>query len=319
MGGSFDAERQLFGYSVHHGVQLLLLTTGERWQFYLPGEEGTYSDRLVSSLNLQTHSVEIIIQQLTRYLRFDSVVTREAIKDAKTDLGKLVNQRVAHENLPLAWQQLVDESDELLVELITEKVEALSGFRPDPEDVVNFLAQLQVRHKSEEKRKLLPSTTRLSAGRLDHPRVIRHTHPNFEGLGFTLHGQRFVARSARDVVIQTFQHLYTSDPTFPSRFAARQGGGLRRPYLARSKEELYPRSPELAADLSQSRELVAGSGWWIGLNASRPTFDRLLRVACEVANVGYGTEYIPVLQPTSSQWSRRPSRFSKDDKNLPRS
>src|SRR5688572_21555 len=40
VGMGIDAAQQLFGYAVHHGVPMAILTTGQEWHFFLPGERG---------------------------------------------------------------------------------------------------------------------------------------------------------------------------------------------------------------------------------------------------------------------------------------
>ncbi len=53
--GKLDgAERQLFGYTVHQGVSVAILTDGQRWVFYYPSGEGTYEERKVVELDIRT-------------------------------------------------------------------------------------------------------------------------------------------------------------------------------------------------------------------------------------------------------------------------
>jgi predicted type IV restriction endonuclease len=42
IGQSGGAERQLFEYAFHVGVPLAILTDGQEWNFFLPGEQGDY-------------------------------------------------------------------------------------------------------------------------------------------------------------------------------------------------------------------------------------------------------------------------------------
>jgi len=52
IGQSEGAERQLFEYAFHIGVQLAILTDGQEWNFFLPGEQGDYGERRVYKLDI---------------------------------------------------------------------------------------------------------------------------------------------------------------------------------------------------------------------------------------------------------------------------
>ncbi|EQD78280.1 Type I restriction enzyme R protein N terminal domain protein, partial [mine drainage metagenome] len=52
IGQSEGAERQLFEYAFHVGVPLAILTDGQEWNFFLPGEQGDYGERRVYKLDI---------------------------------------------------------------------------------------------------------------------------------------------------------------------------------------------------------------------------------------------------------------------------
>ena len=52
IGQGGGAERQLFEYSFHKGVQLAILTDGREWNFFLPAEHGNYAERSVYKLDI---------------------------------------------------------------------------------------------------------------------------------------------------------------------------------------------------------------------------------------------------------------------------
>ena len=45
VGLSDGADKQLFEYAFHSGVPMAILTDGQEWSFYLPGEQGRYDER----------------------------------------------------------------------------------------------------------------------------------------------------------------------------------------------------------------------------------------------------------------------------------
>jgi hypothetical protein len=286
VGQGADAERQLFEYAFHEGVPLAILTTGQEWHFFLPAERGDYGERRVYKLDLLEREPMESVTRLRRYLDFAAVTSGEAIETARADYRSVAREREIRRTLPEAWQKLVAEGDELLVELVAEKVESLCGFRPDPDVVVEFLAgggivpaERPIRGRASSERHIPTS------------RTVQQT-PTASGLGVTLDEHFFPASSARGVLIQVFTKLAERDPTFLERFSARTSTRKKRRYLARSREGLYPGSEHLAAAASHSKELIPGSGWWIDLNLNRRSIERVIATACEVAGLQMGKELI---------------------------
>ncbi len=67
LGQSDGAERQLFEYAFHRGVQLAILTDGQEWNFFLPGEQGDYGERRVYKLDIVERDVAECVFRLNRY------------------------------------------------------------------------------------------------------------------------------------------------------------------------------------------------------------------------------------------------------------
>jgi predicted type IV restriction endonuclease len=44
--------------------------------------------------------------------------------------------------MPVAWDNLLEEQDSMLVDLLAEKVESICGFKPDPDMVGELLENL---------------------------------------------------------------------------------------------------------------------------------------------------------------------------------
>src|SRR3990172_4180964 len=47
VGRAAGSEKQLFEYAFHQGIPMAVLTDGQEWSFFLPGEQGTYHERCV--------------------------------------------------------------------------------------------------------------------------------------------------------------------------------------------------------------------------------------------------------------------------------
>jgi hypothetical protein len=277
VGLSEGADRQLFEYAFHLGVPMAILTDGQEWSFYLPGEQGRYDERRVYKLDLLERDIAEAKSRLDRYLSYSNVCSGAALKSARSDYQNVARDRIIETNLSKAWEALLKDQDSLLLELLADKVEDLCGYKPDLDVCSQFLEMQMQNNKLVEKyeveikppiKQTKPFTPATSS---NHPR----TADNFN---FLFKGQEFSARSARDVMIKLFQLLSKEDSGFLDRFASRKHGKKRR-YLARDKHDLYPNRPDLAEQ--HSVEVVAG--WWLGTNYSRRNIQDIIELALEVA------------------------------------
>jgi predicted type IV restriction endonuclease len=139
-----EGDRQLFEYAFHQGAPFAILVDGREWSFFLPGEQGTYAERRVHKLDLLERDPADSAGIFERYLRFERVKSGLAIQDARTDYQSAARDREGQAAIPKAWFDLVSEPDELLIDLIAEKVVSLVGFRPPDEYVEAFLSGLEV-------------------------------------------------------------------------------------------------------------------------------------------------------------------------------
>jgi predicted type IV restriction endonuclease len=287
VGQGADAERQLFEYAFHEGVPLAILTTGQEWHFFLPAERGDYGERRVYKLDLLEREPSESIERLKRYLEFGAIVSGVAVEAARVDYRSIAKEREIRRTLPDAWRKLIDEGDDLLVELLAEKVESLCGFRPDPETVWTFLSSTAAPQ--------MPVTPICTQRRVESPVPVAAEPliPDTQGLErFSLEvlGQHIRAENGRDVRHRLFVELDRRDPTFLERFASRSTSGRnKRPYLARSKDALYPGSEHIAGVASNCREVRPGSGWWLDLHLSYRSMERVALIACEVAGLSFGS------------------------------
>jgi hypothetical protein len=131
VGKADGADRQLFEYAFHKGVPLAILADGREWHFYLPAEEGEYQERRVYKLDIVEREPEDISQYLERYLQYDRVCSGKALEAARSDYQDVSRRRKINATLPNAWNRLIEEKDEILLELLAEKVEDLCGYKPE--------------------------------------------------------------------------------------------------------------------------------------------------------------------------------------------
>ena len=277
IGQSEGAERQLFEYAFHVGVPLAVLTDGQEWNFFLPGEQGNYGERRVYKLDIVERDIEECVFRLSSYLKYEAIVSGKAVEAAREDYRNVSRERQMRDKLPIAWAKLIEEEDDLLLELVADRVEQLCGYKPDPDMVARFLKDnVLLRTPSTSMQPPRPTAPLVT------PAAVGGPVPK---VGFVFNGQPYPARNARDMLVTVFEVLSKRDPTFLERFASLPKHGHTRRYLARSPKELYPGRADLA---HESKQL--SSGWWLGTNLSRASIERIIQMACEVAQIGYGRE-----------------------------
>src|SRR6266498_4022661 len=85
-GKAEDAVRQALVYAFHTGgVQLVVLTDGKTWSFYLTLEQGTYEDRRVYKLDLFERETAEAAARLTQYLSRSRIESGEALESARNE------------------------------------------------------------------------------------------------------------------------------------------------------------------------------------------------------------------------------------------
>lgn len=299
-GQSDGAERQLFEYAFHEGIPLAILTNGQEWSFFLPGEQGSYGDRRFYKLDLLERDTGESAERLRRYLQHETVANGAAIRNAREDYQSIARQRQIERSLPEAWQRVVTEQDETLVQLLADRVELICGFKPDPDVVAAFLRRLPftsgyapVPPSFAVATKPPQQTASRSAGAVRPVQVplappTPRSTPATPQLGFTLDGDVFPCRNATSILRTTMEEFQRRDPTFMERFAALPRHGRIRRYLSRSRDELFPGRPDLCAEYAD--ELPGG--WYLNTHFSRHDIGQIVKMACEVVGVGYGSRYI---------------------------
>jgi predicted type IV restriction endonuclease len=277
-GQSATGERQLFEYAFHRVVPMAILTDGQEWHFFLPGEPGDYGERRVYRLDIVEREIEESVKRLKRYLRYEAVCSGEALQAARADYKDVARERQIQATLPVAFKKLVEDEEELLLELIADQVENLCGYKPDLDTVSDFL---------KANMNISPTQPPIFIHR---PTPLTPQQPlpgTTENIGFSLYRQFYLARNARDVLVKVFLKLNEQDPTFLERFASLPRHGRTRRYLAKNPNELYPNRP----DLVQHHSIEFKNGWWLGVNVSKNTIEKIIKMACEVAKIEYGTEF----------------------------
>ena len=269
--GKSDGDRQLFEYAFHAGAPIALLTNGINWRFYSTFSAGTYDERLVQALDIQTQSAQDFAVSLDRYLSYGNTASGHAAHHAKEDLDRRMGQDKAREAIPRAWAELVEaDSGGRLVGLLEEATAALADNTPARVDVIEFLRRLAPADNRGVRRPVAP---------------VRKQKPALpvgsRSVKFHLLEQERTAEHAGRAFVDILTTLAERDSTFLSRMEPRLRSRRRR-LIARQKDALGDHT-----GVQRSAAVLPG-GWWVHVHLSNKDKIRYLRTACEVAGIPFG-------------------------------
>jgi hypothetical protein len=131
----------LLNYSFQQGVKLAILTNGITWSFYLPLNEGSWEQRKFYTIDILQQDPEDVKSKFIDFLSKDNINSGRAIQNAESIYRGQQKINILEETLPKAWNKIIEEADELLIDLINETTEKICGFKADTELVERFLSK----------------------------------------------------------------------------------------------------------------------------------------------------------------------------------
>lgn len=198
-------QEQLLGYSFKEGVKIAILTNGVTWWFYLPLNEGSWEQRRFFTADFMEQFPESIAERLVAILSKDNITSGNAVKYAEDLYRSRQKKAVLRGALPKAWHKLISDPDDLLVDILIETTEKLSGFRPEVEDVKRFLYGVShpVITKPEP-----PRATPYPAPKPRVPSPAGDGYINKRILGFTLFGKTHRPRNWKEPIVSVSEEIY---------------------------------------------------------------------------------------------------------------
>jgi len=136
-----DHQEQLLNYSFQQGVKLAILTNGITWSFYLPLNEGSWEQRKFYTIDILQQDADDVTSKFIDFLSMDNIKSGKAIQNAEAIYRGQQKINILKETLPKAWNKIIEEADELLIDLINETAEKICGFKADTELVERFLSR----------------------------------------------------------------------------------------------------------------------------------------------------------------------------------
>jgi len=227
-----DHQEQLLEYAFKEGVGLALLTNGINWWFYLPLAEGSWEQRRFYSINLNDQEIEEIASKFVDLLSKEKLRSGEAINNAKKILENKNRDKQIKEAIPQAWNKLITEVDNELVELLSKKVENICGLRPGIsliEDFLNSLGSSTISGPNltkEHEREASMTSSNLNT----------RTYTNSRINAFELRGQRYKVDTWIEMLLKLSEMmLYKNGKDFEKVLTLK---GTKRPYFSRNQNEI---------------------------------------------------------------------------------
>lgn len=204
-------QAQLLQYAFHAGVKVAVLTNGAIWWFYLPLAEGSWEQRRFYAIDILQQDPAAAIERFKQFLTRSNLLNGETVRIAESmQAGREKKRRIA-EAIPKAWRQACSEPDELLCELLAERVESICGHKPDNETVSEFLAKVMTSPVAETRqtppvqpRILAATETPIQITSASDTAVYTFMRPR----AFVFNGQRKQVHNFKDVLRHLCKMLY---------------------------------------------------------------------------------------------------------------
>ena len=308
------AEDQLFRYANNRGVPLLVLTDGDTWDLYLSMAEGEPSERRFAHLTLtESDDLGRVAQDLREFLARDAVLSGRGDDAAKARLKQVKDREIGKGGLKSAWVELLREPDDILRDLLVERVEQDVGSRPWVRDAEAFLRRQRTSQPSTTSKPDLtnpehwlaaaPSTLSAqqrgqirqwlaSSGLPGKPEPSKKPTGSQKLRGFVLDGVEHRAGTAAAAVRQLALALQERDVQFLTRWAAfNPSGKIKRPRAVQVGHPVLQ-----TADRRYYRELKEHPGWWFFSHGSNQTMIRRLKNMTLVAGLSWNGDVSPILE-----------------------
>ena len=275
---STSGVEQVFKYANHQGVPFLVLTDGNRWDFYLSMAAGVPTERRFYRLELQSaNKISEYAEFLREHLARDRVVSGQAKISAEKRHESNRERNKARRAIPDVWKNLLREPDETLRDLLAETVESECGTKPDLDDVEAFLRKFALPSSPSEPEPGPPPTP-------PEPEPRPHKPSQMSRIGgFVIRGEKVETRSARETLAALIVKFDREDSTFMERFYVASTTRSRR-LVSRNRSNLYDKT-HLA-----EHAMKLENGWWLGTNLSRNQIRSHIKTACTVAGIEFGKD-----------------------------
>lgn len=318
---SVKAEDQLFGYAANKGVPILVLTDGDTWDLYLSMAAGEPAERRFAHLTLtESDDLARVAQDLQEFIAREAVLSGRGDDAAKARLKQVKDREIGKRGLESAWTELLREPDDMLRDLLIERVEQDVGSRPRTLDAEAFLrqqigagagavtSQTQVddpprgtaapRPRAPAQQKAAPAIKQApdNAYRMPAAPPPRNRAQGTSIEGFVLRGVTHAASSGSDALVRMVDALASADPAFLEKWAEfNPRGRLKRRRVITSNDDVL-RDPDKSRWYTQLRD---HGGIWILTNLNNQDKLKEMRRMAELAGLVWERDVTPIYASSS--------------------
>lgn len=225
-------DSQLLDYACKHdGVEIAALTNGVTWWFYLPLRAGSWEQRKFDTVDLDKQAKGDIAQKLVNFLSKENVRSGQAVQNAEVFYEK----RQIAAILPEAWNQLVSEPEDLIVDLLVEKTKELCGAETDKITVERFLAA------HLQNIKITSLLAPVEPVPIPEPKPQKNTKRKAftvtKPTAFTFNRQRYEVKSWKEMILKLCKILQADHADFEQRVLEMRGS-KGRCFFSRNADDL---------------------------------------------------------------------------------
>ena len=295
--------RQLFRYAFDAGGGIIVLTDGQKWEFYLAEKAGVDKrDRIFCKLDLTQTQPDECQQQLSRYLdrgnTYKGVSFEYARKDFETRRSAEKREQQEKQerdklrtSLPSIWEGLRKDQKSPLYELMSRAV-AKTGLKEYPEVLAEFISQLGPGQTVYTGASTLqrPQSTHVSEQPTPiSPKMDNSTKaPRSKIVGYTLYGEKYDTRNNPGTLQTIFCEFMSRDPEFVSKLEQARPkwfAGTKR-FMAETLEKLYlPPS-------KRNRNRKLDNGYYIDIDLGTGSVKEHIVEGCKILGIQYGVDLI---------------------------
>jgi len=167
-------QEQLLNYSFQEGVKISILTNGVTWWFYLPLHEGSWEQRKFYTIDVLQQEPEDVTAKFIDFISYDNIDSGNAVQNAEAIYKGQQKLNVLKDTLPKAWDKIISEPDEILIELISDTAEKFCGYKADSGLVKQFLS-------SYRGQLMIPAVQPAKVALPTHPKVTTRTPTSAPG------------------------------------------------------------------------------------------------------------------------------------------
>jgi len=204
-------QEKVFEYASKKGAEFAILTNGIIWWFYLSSNKGNALQNRFVALDFSKQKTDDIEEQLTAFLKMDEISKGAALKSA-TDILKNKLQQAAQKAIPEAWSNILSEPHDVLIKLIGETAEKISGVPAEKDAIIKFLSEYLKQPQKTETPSLHPEE---KAALKTEKAVLppeKPTQKSYDGqsiTSFLLKGKIYKIKSWEELLVKLCEVLKT--------------------------------------------------------------------------------------------------------------